>query len=364
MRWIFLVIGGIATAAMLLISMRLNFLFGFSLGQSAERAWVFGCVSVISDAWKGLGPVLILTLMGRRRWPSAFGGALIWIVCFIYSMSSALGVAIEDRTARTGGREALQLNYADAENEIAHLEAKRKGLRAHRSSNEIQAVIDARFARPITSGERIRGTVSTASANCRRIDARTVEACAEIAKLREELAAAGEEREIGKRLGELRAQVQQLREHGASVSTDPQAELLARLFHGALSKAEIGPGLSVLLAIMIELVSAFGPAVLATYAEASRPQGQRKEKALGLVVDYLAERAVPGAETDGLLAAELVTDYEGWCRRHDRFALPLAEFVSAFDRLRVQNGLRKIRKRKDKYFGIRLKGTARKMPRA
>src|SRR5271167_5013790 len=121
MRWLFLIIGGIATAAMLLISMRLNFLFGFSLGQTPEKAWVFGCVSVISDAWKGLGPVLILALLRERRWPSAAAAASIWIVCFIYSVASALGVAIEDRAARTGGRQTLQMNYADVEAEIGRL---------------------------------------------------------------------------------------------------------------------------------------------------------------------------------------------------------------------------------------------------
>lgn len=57
--------GGIDTAGMLLISMRLNFLFGFSLGQTPEKAWVFGGVSVISDAWKGLGPIFILVPVKR-----------------------------------------------------------------------------------------------------------------------------------------------------------------------------------------------------------------------------------------------------------------------------------------------------------
>ena len=72
MRWLFLIIGGIATAAMLLISMWLNFLFGSSLGQTPEKALVFGCVSVISDAWKGLGPIFILALYrAKRRWSVA-----------------------------------------------------------------------------------------------------------------------------------------------------------------------------------------------------------------------------------------------------------------------------------------------------
>ena len=113
MRQLFLIVGGVATAAMLLISMRLNFLFGYSLGQTPEKAWVFGWVSVISDAWKGLGPIFILALFrARHRWSTA-GAALIWIVCFSYSVTSALGVAVEDRSTRTGSRETIVMNYEE-----------------------------------------------------------------------------------------------------------------------------------------------------------------------------------------------------------------------------------------------------------
>jgi hypothetical protein len=70
MRWLFLIGGGLATAAMFVISMWLNFLFGYGLGQTPVRAVVFGCVSVIVDAWKGLGPIFILALARTRRLPS------------------------------------------------------------------------------------------------------------------------------------------------------------------------------------------------------------------------------------------------------------------------------------------------------
>jgi hypothetical protein len=59
--------GGLATAAMLGISMRVNFLFGYSLGQTLERAEVFGWVSVISDLWKALGPICFIALFRARR---------------------------------------------------------------------------------------------------------------------------------------------------------------------------------------------------------------------------------------------------------------------------------------------------------
>ena len=152
MRWLFLIVGGVATAAMLGISMRLNFLFGSSLGQTPEKAWVFGWVSVISDAWKGLGPIFILALFrARHRWTA--GAALIWIVCFSYSVTSALGVAVEDRSTRTGGRETIVMNYEETVSEVGRLEKRRAGLRAHRTAAELEAAINALLLRPVESRE-------------------------------------------------------------------------------------------------------------------------------------------------------------------------------------------------------------------
>jgi len=86
MRWLFLFCGAVATAAMIGISMRLNFLFGAALGQTAEKALVFGGVSVIADAWKGLGPIFIWTLLRDRRIPSAAIASLVWFACFLFSV--------------------------------------------------------------------------------------------------------------------------------------------------------------------------------------------------------------------------------------------------------------------------------------
>ena len=203
MRRLSLIAGCVATAAMLLISMRLTFLFGYSLGQTPEKAWVFGGVSVIGDAWKGLGPIFILTLYrAERRW-SLTGAAAIWIVCFAYSVSSALGVAIEDRSSRAGSRETIVMNYDETVAEAKRLEERRKGVRAHRSAAELEAAINAALLRPVESFQRIRGTVGEMSNNCRRADPRTTEACAEVAQLREDLAAANEERELDRRLSDL-----------------------------------------------------------------------------------------------------------------------------------------------------------------
>jgi hypothetical protein len=170
---------------MLLISMRLNFLFGSSLGQTPEKALVFGCVSVISDAWKGLGPIFILALYRAKRQWSVAGTAAIWVACFSYSVTSALGVAVEDRSSRTGSREIMVRNYDETVAEEKRLAEKRKGLGRHRSAAELEAAINAALLRPVESSQRIRGAVGELSNNCQRTDLRTTESCAEIGRLGE-----------------------------------------------------------------------------------------------------------------------------------------------------------------------------------
>jgi len=206
----------------------------------------------------------------------------------------------------------------------------------------------------VESTQRIRGAVGELSNNCYRGDSRTAEICAEVGHLREELAAANEERDLERRLSELTSQARQLRERGAMKAADPQAELLSRLSGGRLSPRDIGPGLSLLLAMTIELVSAFGPTVLSNYAEATQGHDRKGGKRMGLVIDYLSDRIEPAADTVTLSESALYTDYTAWCHASGRAALASPEFVAGFDQLRADNELGKIRKHKGRYCGIKL----------
>jgi hypothetical protein len=249
------------------------------------------------------------------------------------------------------------MNYAETQAELERLEKRRTGLRQHRPTSELDAAIKAALARPVESYQRLRGTVGDLSSNCQRADTRTLEACAEVSHLREELAVANEERDLDRRLSELTSQARQLREQGAMRAADPQAELLARLSRGWLSAHDIGPVLSLLLAVTIELVSAFGPAVLSTYAEVTETGAHHREPAtspLGLVIDYLADRIEPAASSETLSEGALYVDYQAWCCTTNHTAMLASAFVGELDQLRRENGLGKIRKRKDRYSGIRL----------
>ena len=246
------------------------------------------------------------------------------------------------------------MNYDETVAEEKRLAEKRKGLRRHRSAAELEAAINAALLRPVESFQRLRGAVGELSNNCQRTDLRTAESCAEIGRLREELAAANEERDLDQRLSALTTQARALRDRGAMKAADPQAELLSRLSAGLLSPADVGPGLSLLLAMAIELVSAFGPTVLANYAEATElGDGKQRDKPADRIADYLAERVEPAANTDRLSESALYADYAAWCCASGHAVVSAAEFVTGFDQLRVENGLN-IRKRKGGYGGIRL----------
>jgi hypothetical protein len=243
---------------------------------------------------------------------------------------------------------------------------------------QIEAAIEAVFAKPVVAGERVRGTVGSVSARCARLDPRTAEDCHRVAKLRADLAAAAEASRRIARIFELRTQAQQLRERGASEAADPVAELFAWLSRGLLSVRDVGFGFPVAFALLIELVSAFGPLGIATYAAATRTPGaaamaaaaslaaqqrgrpQIEHQAASSVVDFVADETVPAPETSAIGSDELHAAYERWCREKGSRALDRDGFTGEFDRLRELPALRgKIRKFGMRYFGIALGREAR-----
>ena len=55
-RWLVIVALSVATAGMFLISMRANYLYGRSIGQSAETQEALAWANVGADVWKAFRP--------------------------------------------------------------------------------------------------------------------------------------------------------------------------------------------------------------------------------------------------------------------------------------------------------------------
>lgn len=379
-RWLVILALSVATAGMFLISMRANYLYGRSIGQSPETQEALAWANVGADIWKAFGLIVVVALW-RVRWRrAAFATTLTWLVCLSFSVSSAIGIYVQERTALTGGREARHASYEEARTELAEVEANRKGLAQHRSAGEIEAAIAGVLARPIMVGERVRGTVGGLSAQCAKDDRRTAEACGEIAELRQELAVANENLKLETRAAALRTRMAELRGTGGSLAPDPVGEFWAWFTRGWVTVQAVGFGLPLFFALMIEAVSAFGPLAIVAYAEATRRQtggdlsrpvaaGRALSRsaevgradvlliasATGDIVPFMADRTEPTADTAAISVEDLHTDYQLWCRANALRPHPVAAFASEFDRVRELPQLDgKIRKIGHRYYGIRL----------
>lgn len=293
-----------------------------------------------------------------------------------WGLVGAVGVYAQDRSALIGGREAKAANYKDAAQELEEIDGKRRAM-TQRTVAQVDAAIAAVLARPVMSGERVRGTVGKLSANCTKEERATAETCVEVAGLREERAAAEEATRLQLRQRKLRLHVSTLREGGGSLPADPVAELLAWLSRGQLSVRDIAFGFPLVFAFLIEIVSAFGLAGLVAYAEATKPTDDvssmtqldmarsgalaRADAGLsehGRVVKWMADRTEPTGDTTAITIEELHADYEVWCVGKSLKAAALHDFTDNFDRVRdVPELVGKIRKFGTRYYGIRLVGS-------
>jgi hypothetical protein len=372
-RWLVIIVVGAATAGMAAVSLRANYLFGYGFGQTPERAQVFGWANVAADLWKIGGLIVITSLWRAHKKRTALSLMPIWLLCVLWGFVGAIGVYAQDRTALIGGREAIAATYKDAKQELREIDATVRTIKTERSVTQVDAAIAVVLARAIIAGDRIRGTVGKLSANCTKDERGTAEACLEVASLQEERAAAAERARLDNRKVALQTQITRLRESGGSVAPDPVAELFAWLSRGQLSVRDIGFGFPLVFAFLIEIVSAFGPAGVVAYAEATRrtsgvgttrPDTARSGELLpapasdgehGRVVKWMADRTEPTGDTSAIALEHLHDDYEVWCIGKNIRAAQRDVFGEEFDRVReVPELAGKIRKFGSGYYGIRL----------
>jgi hypothetical protein len=367
----------LATAVMFVVSSRGNYLYGYGLGQSPEKRELFAWANVAADVWKAFGLVAVAALWRERRRRAACLGSVAWLVCLAFGLNSALGMYVQDRTTFTGSREAVHATYRESEAELAKAEGQLRSLSTHRSAGEIEAAINSVLSRTVSVGERFRGSVASLSLNCTKIDLRTQEACAEIATLRQELAVAAEARRLEARVTLLRERIVNLRERGGSIAADPVGEFYAWITGGYVSVRDVGFGFPLAFALLIEIVSAFGPVTIAGYADATRrvtvrhvgpePDMARHSQSgpaltdgrgeVGAVLSWIAERATPTNDNRALGIEELHHGFVVWSRGKP---VLLDRFQCAFDCARgVPELAGKIRKFGDRYYGIALRDSSR-----
>ena len=105
-RIVVIVVLALATSAIFAVSMRANYLYGYGIGQSAETKFAIAWANVAADLWKGFGLIVAAGLWRAKSRRAAIVISLTWLVCLSFSVSSAIGIYVQERTALTSGREA------------------------------------------------------------------------------------------------------------------------------------------------------------------------------------------------------------------------------------------------------------------
>ena len=376
--WIMAGVIGVATVAMMAVSIWMNYSYNSSGASSVESGRVVGGVSIVIDIFKSaLLPCVVM--LWCARWKAiASVVSVLWAGALIFGMYSAIGFAGQERGSVIGSREAVVETYKDAKSDVEKIRAKLDWLKKHRSVSELEATISGRLARPVVVAgtTKVLGTVTTVSNNCMQPDRRTLDDCGEVATLRGELGVAKEAAQLEMRLSELDKQVTEGRNHGAMIAVNPQAETIAWLTFGFVSVESVARGWPVFFALLVEGLSGFGPTIVVALIESARAKRRADAGSVtttaastvatatpaeiiepakkGKVHDYVHDCTDPADENAGLGANDLFEDYGRWCKRMGFSSTSQDGFLGELDEFREKE-LSEVRKFGNRYYGLRLR---------
>jgi hypothetical protein len=250
------VLGVIAASVLLVVSMMMNYQFGYNLGKTPVDGQIYGMASAAADCLKALAPFFFFAALRNRVWSQALAAALVWVVVTGYAFTSALGHAALNRFDTSGQRVAASTSYKDTRAEIKRAEDELKWIPPTHPSSTIEAELNVLKAqRPwITTNECTVAQITLRSSR---------EFCQQYHKLQADHASAQKAEQLRVKIATLSAQAS--RATGAAVlgMPDPQANLIARLT--GLDFETVQTGLMLFVALLIEIGSGFGMYVAFAY---------------------------------------------------------------------------------------------------
>lgn len=243
--------GFLFAGALLGISATMNWHFGTTLGKGEVEQQLFGVASLAVDGLKAILPLFVILLWSASHRLMATVTLVLWLLCFSWSMASAIGFSATSRETASSGREReITLRHSAATRE-AELRSKLAALPAHRASSVVQSELET-VDIPVPVMQRTHNCTDLTREDSRQI-------CQPALRLRRELAVAEQAKGLERELKEVEAALRATA--GAMAVADPQVHTLSNLT--TLSVEQIKVGLAVLIAVLVELASAFGFTVVA-----------------------------------------------------------------------------------------------------
>jgi hypothetical protein len=355
MRHVLGIAGVTAAAVLLVVSAAMNWRFGYTLGKSEFESHLYGAASAAADCFKALLPFFIFAALRNRSYSQALGGALLFAVCFSYSLTSSLGFAALNRADTTGTRALKAETHQDLRAELDRTLEARKALPSHRPAATVKAEIEAfRQNSRWAQSEECNNATST----------RSMSYCEGYYKLTAEYAVAQQAEKYEAKIAQLRPRLGEFDPVSVANATDPQSKVLAGLT--GRSTEEIQTSLTVLIALLVELGASLGfytafsywrifdvkglPAPAPARAIVTAPAFVPAIR-LPAVLDPDPELRPAEAKTDielyfdervgkeagsSVTALALYDDYCQWCEIKEKQPLGLPIFTRRFSDLGVQ----------------------------
>jgi hypothetical protein len=248
MRHVFGGFGVAAALILLCVSAAMNWQFGYNLGKTPFDSHIFGAASIAADCMKALMPFFIFSAYRNRNWAQTAGGSVLWAVCIVYAMTSALGFAALNRSDTAGTRSVQVEKYQDLRTELTRITQQQAELEKHRPLGAIQGDIEG-------LKQNYRWTTSNGCTNATLDESR--ELCKTFFKLNSELDTAKKDEAFQQRADELRGMVTRIQQGGTTVKdADPQASIISALSGLDIKRVEVA--MTILVTLLVELGSSLG----------------------------------------------------------------------------------------------------------
>ncbi len=384
------VFGVLAAGVLLAVSAAMNWRFGFSLGRTEFDGQIYGAASAAADCMKALVPFFFFAALRTKMWSQAAASALVWVVVMAYSLTSALGHAALNRFDTAGQRAATVQTYKDHRADLKRAQEQLSWIPQHRPAQAVQSQIDSLKAD--RAWRWTKGCTKVTGPKGRSY-------CQKYHGFTAELASAEQANVLEARIADTQAKLAQ--SDGATVMSeaDPQAAVLAKLarvFMPSVKVEDVQTALTVFIALLLEVGSAFGmyiafsqwrlydrevptapniaPVSTAVAAEPppkavaiAKPRSGANDNKTTIDTERVPAARTLAPETDverfykeridtqdgsSLTATSLYEDYCGWCEEQQKEPLALPTFGREFGELGVQKARIAGRVR---YIGIALK---------
>jgi hypothetical protein len=252
MRHVLGVLGVLAAGVLLAVSAAMNWSFGYSLGRDEFDGQLFGAASAAADCLKALTPFFFFAAIRNRVWSQAVAAAVVWVVVTGYSLTSALGLAAQNRFEQTGERTQSAQVYEGLRADLKRAEDKANWIPPHRPYEAVQSEI-----------ERLKTQNAWKwSEGCNKATGRSEQKlCSQYHALNAELAAAASARTAQDQIATIKEKLAAVNGAQALSEADPQARVLTELASMVMPNVTVDNmqvAMTVFLALLLEIGSGFG----------------------------------------------------------------------------------------------------------